>query len=124
VVDVHLVPQRVPRWARVIVTPGVLAEAVVFLFFIRGQRLAAAMTLLFLFGGQVPRHYVDSHEGEGISRVRLYVSEVGWPLRLFRPVFVVFEGPLESLQGSLRNCGLQAYFDVRLSSSYIILQRH
>jgi len=82
-----------------------------------------ATMLLFLFGGQVPRHYIDSHEGEGITRVRLYVSEVGWPLRLFRPVFVVFKGPLESLQGSLRNCELRAYFNVGLSSSYVVLQR-
>jgi len=54
--------------------------------------------------------------------VRLYVSKVSRPLCLFRPVFVVFEGPLESLQCSLRNCELQAYFDVRLSSSCIVLQ--
>jgi len=123
VVDIHLVPRRVPRQARVIVAPGILAKAVVLLFFIRGQRLATATTLLFLFGGQVPRHYVDSHEGEGIARVRLYVSEVGRPLRLFHPVFVLFEGPLESLQGSLHNCELRAYFDIGLSSSYVVLQR-
>ena len=122
-VDVHLVPRRVPQRARVIVAPGILAKVVILLLFIRGQRLVMATTLLFLFGGQVPRHYVDSHEGEGIARVRLYVSEVGRPLRLFCPVFVVFKGLLESLQGSLRNCELQAYFDVRLSSSYVVLQR-
>jgi len=82
-----------------------------------------ATMLLFLFGGQVPRHYVNSHEGEGIARVRLYVSKVGRPLRLFCPVFVIFKGPLESLQGSLHNCKLRAYFDVGLSSSCIVLQR-
>jgi len=54
--------------------------------------------------------------------VRLYVSEVGQPLHLFCPVFILFKGLLESLQGSLHNCELQAYFDIGLSSSCIILQ--